>query len=836
MSRSPIGWLVAIVVASACARTAPQNTPPPGVDAGGSTGPADAARDTAPPIGMDASTLPPPPSTQDAAAVDRGTCVKATCTPANGRYCGMIGDGCSSSILDCGACPGDQVCERGVCVAGDGCVPLTCRSGASQYCGVIGDGCGRQLDCGGCAANLVCTSGLCTPGPGCVKLACAASTGRYCGTIGDGCGGVLDCGDCGAGSLCGGAGTANVCASASCTPGTCDATGGGRYCGTIGDGCGRTLDCGGCSGTQVCTSNLCRAGPGCVPLTCNPTSGRYCGMIGDGCGNTLDCGACPAGSGCGAAGVANVCAPTNCTPITCTPTNGRYCGTVGNGCGGRLECGACPDGMACGSAPPGGVAVAGVCPGMAGTGGACQGLECRIQACTPTTKTSLSGTVYDPAGKVPLYNATVYIPNAALADVPEGVSCDKCSVTLSGKPIATALSGTDGRFTLENVPSGANVPLVIQVGKWRRQVTIANVNPCTQNTITDVNLTRLPRNKAEGHLPKIALTTGGSDALECFLRKIGIADSEFTTETGTGRVNMFVGGEPGANGGGRGAASFTAALGGAAFPAATTLWGNPTKLLSYDLLIMSCEGGQYADTKMPYVANIKRYADAGGRLFNDHLHYYWLRNGPAPWPMTATYIGNGAAPASPVNGNINVAFPKGAALADWLVTVGGSIQRGQIQLYGAQHSVDGVRAPTQAWITIGGATEYLTFNTPVEAAADAQCGRVVETDLHVKDVPSNQNGKDDSDPSKPFPSACLSTTLSAQEKALEFLFFDLSACVQPDTTIPVPPPVPPPGVTTPPPPSVSQPPPVPPPPPPPPMSVPPPVPPPPPPPVPPIIP
>jgi hypothetical protein len=216
------------------------------------------------------------------------------------------------------------------------------------------------------------------------------------------------------------------------------------------------------------------------------------------------------------------------------------------------------------------------------------------------------------------------------------------------------------------------------------------------------------------------------------------------------------------------------------------------KLLKYDILLLSCEGSQYANVKMPLVGNIKAYADAGGRLFSDHLHFYWLRNGPLPWPMTAFYVSPGNAFTDPTTATVDATFPKGMALADWLVNVGGSTARGQIDLYGAQQSVQATVAPTQRWIYVPGTpafTQYLTFNTPVEAVPDAQCGRVVDTDIHVKAVPSNQNGKDDSDPSKPFPSACLSTVLSAQEKALEFLFFDLSSCIIEDNRPPEPPPI-----------------------------------------------
>jgi hypothetical protein len=650
------------------------------------------------------------------------------------------------------------------------CTPVACQQPGGQYCGKIGNGCGFGTeDCGACPSGWTCNAGLCVGDSTCVSLACTQSDGQYCGSVGN--------------------------------------------------GCGAAMDCGACTGTQTCNSGICIAS-GCVPLTCNSAGGQYCGTIGDGCGGALDCGVCSGAATCGGGGVGGVCGgDPSCQPIVCNPPGGQYCGTIGNGCGGSLNCGNCAGGATCG-----GDGTPNVCPGSTGTG--CVGLQCMVPTCTAPATTSLKGTVYDPAGVVPLYNVTVYIPNAPLDAIPEGVSCDKCNAQVSGRPIATALTGTDGSFTLTGVPATTNVPLVIQVGKWRRQVTIPSITACVPNTITDKNLTRLPRSQAEGNIPKIAVTTGGSDALECFLREIGIADTEFTTNTGTGRVNLFVGGEPGAGGGGQGAASFTAALGGAAFPAATTLWSDPTKLLTYDILVQSCEGGQFAAVKQPYIANLKRYADAGGRLFNDHLHFYWLRNGPAPWPSTATYIGSGDNLASPVSATIDTTFPKGVAFNTWLSNVGATTAPGTIQLYGSQHSVTVPTAPTQQWIyvphdaadpTMRQATQYMTFNTPVEATAANQCGRVVFTDIHVKEAPPPAGGsKDDSDPSKPFPSACKVTSLSGQAKALEFLFFDLSACVQPDTSMPQPPIVPPPNAPTAPPASVPPPPAAPPPPPPPP--------------------
>ncbi len=442
-----------------------------------------------------------------------------------------------------------------------------------------------------------------------------------------------------------------------------------------------------------------------------------------------------------------------------------------------------------GSAAPGPAAVP--CQNLQCQQSTCRYGSCQQPACPAGQRTTLRGKVFDPAGRVPLYNVLVYVPNAPLDPITTGPSCDRCDTPISGRPIASALSDTSGSFVLDDVPVGTDIPLVVQVGKWRRQIKVPRTQACAETVVDDPQLVRLPRTRDEGNIPRIALTTGGADVIECLLRKIGIADSEFTPESGQGRVNLFAG-QPAAVAipilgipAGATKAYAPELNGGAAFTPAKSFWDEPGAFDRYDMVVLSCEGNSFPDQKSPAArAALLSYSDKGGRVFASHWHNVWLHSGPAPWPQVATFANLMAGVTLPDSfvGDVDTSFPKGNALADWLVNVGASTMRGKLPIRQGKVTVADVN-PTMStsWIRSPPGypqqgVQYFTFNTPAGTAAEKQCGRVVFTDIHV-------SAGDAFGP--PFPKGCTTTDLSPQEKALEFILFDLSSCVQPDNKPPV---------------------------------------------------
>jgi hypothetical protein len=443
------------------------------------------------------------------------------------------------------------------------------------------------------------------------------------------------------------------------------------------------------------------------------------------------------------------------------------------------------------------------------------GLQCGV-SCPSGGTTSITGKVYDPAGKNPLYNVAVYVPAAALSPLPKGVptGADACScgALFQSGAIANTTTDVNGSFTLTNVPVGANVPLVLQVGKWRRSLKI-NVSSCTSNAQPDKSLT-LPGTVAAGdtdnNMPDIAVSTGGADTLECLMRRIGLSANEYVAGTATtGHVHVFSGGKAGTKGGNVGKPEQTIMPG--APTSSTSLWSSQAQLMPYDILLLSCEGGE---TYNAVPASLEAYLNAGGRAFGSHFHYSWFSGpigsgqsyaAPADWGTNlATWTTDQNGGSDPMGGIIDqtlngttTPFSKGVTLAKWLGVVGALGQAPppdpatDLAIAAPRYNavVGPANKPSQAWITsdadgIAGQTMYFSFDTPVNAPVPAgggspqYCGRAVFSDLHVSGATNDDTGK-------PPPASCQNVDLSPQEKALEFMLFDLSSCVIPDT-VPVP--------------------------------------------------
>jgi hypothetical protein len=421
--------------------------------------------------------------------------------------------------------------------------------------------------------------------------------------------------------------------------------------------------------------------------------------------------------------------------------------------------------------------------GDGGDGGAytCTGLACKRVYCPDGGTTSLSGTVVSPRPNDPdpIYNAVVYVPNAPVAPFTEGVACERCGAEVSGNPIAVALTGIDGKFVLTDVPVTDNLPLVIQIGRWRRQVTVSTVTACSDTPIA-TTLTHLPRSKAEGDIPKMALKTGDSDSPECVLRKMGIDEAEFTAPNGGGRIEVYQG-EP-----------FNPPILDGGIPAQGALLDDLDRMKRYDLVLLPCDGEGF-DPTTASMKNLEQYADLGGKIFASHYSYEFMKQAPAPskWPNVATW--NPAATVPPSNavipGYINTSFPKAKAMSDWLQQLGAADGGVIPELWQPRRDVNAVAGDTLEWIRTKSPDHvgHFSFNTPVGVDAGAQCGRVVFNDFHTVNVYGGQTGV--------FPAHCgnKNEQLTSQERVFEFMLFDLSSCVQKDDLPPVPPPSNPPG-------------------------------------------
>jgi sugar lactone lactonase YvrE len=362
---------------------------------------------------------------------------------------------------------------------------------------------------------------------------------------------------------------------------------------------------------------------------------------------------------------------------------------------------------------------------------------------------------------------------------------DDAANLVSGNPLVETTTAANGTFTVTNVPPGSQIPMVIQAGRWRREFVIPSVASCTNTPLTNVTqggfstldgygestTVRFAQTQGEGDIPKVALVTGKADALECTLRKVGIADTEFTdyTETvssggsGPGRINLFEG------------AGDSGAKAGATTHTEDTLVGSTSSTFSgsllgdYNVLMLPCQGDSTNYTTADGRTNAIAFTGAGGRIFaTHHSAFYINENSPidtaANWTSDTT-IGSATA-------TLNMAFSSGSTLAQWLQAIGSTTTLGQVAMTNLFNDQTGVNSPTEAWATLNTNSDVaqLSFYTPVGAAASSQYGRVMFNEYHVDNTTTSS--------SVTFPAECTGTmaktaAMSSQEHMLEYSLFDL---------------------------------------------------------------
>ena len=419
--------------------------------------------------------------------------------------------------------------------------------------------------------------------------------------------------------------------------------------------------------------------------------------------------------------------------------------------------------------------------------------------CDGGVHTTLSGRVYDPASANPLYGVVVYVPGATPGLFPSTPPCGSCAGYYTS-PLASAVTDTNGNFRIVDPPSGASVPLVVQQGKWRMRYNTA-VTQCQDNPLPDHSL-RLPKNHVEGDMPQIAVSTGEADSLECAFLRMGIDASEYVGGAGTatgGHIHVFT------SAGGAGGGASTLADAGASPNPATALWDKVSDITPYDAVLFSCEGVATASMNAAGQQVILTYANNGGRVFASHYHYAILSTGPfssqgaPPVPLATWSTDMLYADTDPMYGRLVTTlpsgqpFPEGVAFSTWLGAVGALSSNGELQIHYSRDNaqVGSANTASQAWINSDinsvkpGSTQYFSFDTPL--GGGNKCGRVVYSDIHASGGPNNS-----SDPGTDYPGfnpgivpgGCSQHALTTQEKALEFMIFDLTSCLTPPGQVP----------------------------------------------------
>jgi hypothetical protein len=242
-----------------------------------------------------------------------------------------------------------------------------------------------------------------------------------------------------------------------------------------------------------------------------------------------------------------------------------------------------------------------------------------------------------------------------------------------------------------------------------------------------------------------------------------------------------------------------------------SLWDTPAHLSQFDAVLLSCEG---APTMNLNTSALIAYGGVGGRVFASHYHYQWFTNMMGMvqgltfgtwYTQHSNFLATAAGTVQTTLPNGNM-FYEGQALKDFLTATNALDSSGELVVYQARHNVDvALNTPQYAipWINFDPAKSTFQPNTtndplvssqtlnstlyfsydPPGAGTETNCGRFVYSDLHVGGNSGDylESPMASSPPAGGIvPTGCNSgVQLSNQEKALEFMLFDLTSCLSP---------------------------------------------------------
>jgi len=250
------------------------------------------------------------------------------------------------------------------------------------------------------------------------------------------------------------------------------------------------------------------------------------------------------------------------------------------------------------------------------------------------------------------------------------------------------------------------------------------------------------------------------------LRKIGIAQSEFTNPRQGGRINFYLGDKvPGR------------AIN-ASTPTQAQLFANGIN--AYDMTILACQGAD-GDESANQDA-LRNYAAAGGRVFATHRSFNWLyknnANAAVPtdptadnWSQVATWRNDDASgdysdATFPVTSFLDFPHnPKANAFQGWLSVVG-ALNAGtpsSATVFVVRHDTDGispVAGQTQQWLYRNGIGRCTVNNTAI-CYQGLECGQAGDTCGQLLTCPTcPPNNACVS--GKCVPLSCVPTTCAAQ--------------------------------------------------------------------------